>query len=269
MKNILLLIHDDAGQEARVQVALDVTRALKGHLTCLDVTMLQLIPSDVLGDVSIALLTCERQQESANKARLEARLAAEDVAWDWIDMTGPLESSLEEAAALSDLIVVNRRIEDFPYPDMGRVAAGLVVNSGKPILAVPASAKRLDVAGMALVAWDGSAAASDALAAAVPLLRLARSVTIVEVDDGSIAVPAEEAAAYLSRHDIHPRIFRAAGTDEDGERASDILLAKAGSGAFDYVVMGGFSRARLIEAVFGGVTRRMLDECSIPLLLAH
>ena len=37
MKNILLLVHDDPGQEARVQAALDLTRALDGHLTCLDV----------------------------------------------------------------------------------------------------------------------------------------------------------------------------------------------------------------------------------------
>ena len=32
MKNILLLIHDDQGQESRLQVALDVTRALGGHI---------------------------------------------------------------------------------------------------------------------------------------------------------------------------------------------------------------------------------------------
>jgi hypothetical protein len=37
MKNILLLVHDDVGQEARLQVALDVTRALTGHLESLDV----------------------------------------------------------------------------------------------------------------------------------------------------------------------------------------------------------------------------------------
>ncbi len=38
MKNVLLLVHDDVGQESRYQVALDLTRALQGHLMCLDVT---------------------------------------------------------------------------------------------------------------------------------------------------------------------------------------------------------------------------------------
>ena len=46
MKNILLLIHGDEGQEARYQSALDVARAVGGHLTCLDLTI---IP-EVMGD---------------------------------------------------------------------------------------------------------------------------------------------------------------------------------------------------------------------------
>src|SRR3546814_13462010 len=38
VKNILLLVHHDAGQEARLQAALDITRAVGGHLACIDVT---------------------------------------------------------------------------------------------------------------------------------------------------------------------------------------------------------------------------------------
>ena len=40
MKNILLLVHDDHGQEARLQAALDITRAVEGHLTCVDAILL-------------------------------------------------------------------------------------------------------------------------------------------------------------------------------------------------------------------------------------
>jgi nucleotide-binding universal stress UspA family protein len=269
MKNILVLIHDDAGQEARFQAALDVTRAIRGHLTCLDVTMMQLMPSDPLEAAGVMMLESERQRESVNKAHLESRLRVEDVSWDWIDVTGFLESSIEEALTLCDLVVVNRRLDAFPYPDMGHVAAGLVVKSGRPVLAVPDSVRGFNAAGMALIAWDGSPAASAALGAAVPLLRLAKGVTIVEVDDGSVKAAAEEAATYLSRHDIHPRIVRVAPFGKEGDTASDILLARAGNGTFDYMVMGGFSHSRFVEAVLGGVTRRMLNVCPIPLFLAH
>jgi nucleotide-binding universal stress UspA family protein len=270
MKNILVLIHDDAGQEARLQAALDITRAVEGHLTCLDVAIMQVVPCAGLGgDGGAMILEYERVAESANKEKLAGRMAGEDVSWDWIDTCGSLELCLEEAAALSDLIVVNRRFDQFPGPDMGRVAAGLVVRSGKPILAVPDTANGFNAAGAALVAWDGSPAASAALAAAAPLLLLAERVTIVEVDDGSVKTPAEEAASYLSRHGIHPRVFRIAPFGSDGDSASDILLGKAKNGTFDYLVMGGFGHSRFVEALLGGVTRNMLARSPIPLFLAH
>ena len=267
MKNILVLIHDDAGQEARLQAALDVTRAIRGHLTCLDVALMHVMPGDGMGgDGGVMMLEYERETETANKARLEQRLAMEDVSWDWIDTSGFLEPCLEEASGLADLIVVNRQIDAFPSPAMDRLAADLVVKSGKPILAVPDSATGLAVAGHALVAWDGSDAASAALAAAVPLLRLAGAVTILEVEDGSIRAPAEEAAAYLSRHDVHARIQRASPLEGV---ASTTILEKARTGTYDYLVLGGFSHARFVEALFGGVTRRLLIESPIPLFLAH
>ena len=267
MKNILLLIHDDDGQESRFQAALDATRALGGHLKCLDVTPTSAIPGDAYGsDASVLMLQAEMEQESANKARMQARLAVEDVSWEWQDVTGLMEQCIADAAGLADLIVVNRQLDDYPIPDMRHIAAELIVKSGKPVLAVPADSKGLSVAGSALVAWDGSHEAAAALTAAIPLLALASSVTIIEVDDGSIKAPAEEAASYLSRHGIHPLVVKApAGT----EVASTIILAKANTEKFDYLVMGGFGHCNFVETLFGGVTRRMLTKSSIPVLLAH
>lgn len=267
MKNILLLIHEDAGQEARLQAALDVTRAVNGHLTCLDVSVvIPMVGADVGVSGGAVLIELERENEAGNRSRIYPRIAKEDVSWDWIDTTGYLEPALEQAAGLADLIVVNRQLDAFPLPDMRALAAGLVVKSGKPILAVPDRVTGFDAGGNALVAWDGSPQSSAALTAAVPLLRLAGSVTIVEVDDGSVKAGAEEAAAYLSRHGIHAMIVRAA---TEGDDAGTVLLAKANSEKFSYLVMGGFGHSRFAEALFGGVTRRMLTESQIPLFLAH
>jgi nucleotide-binding universal stress UspA family protein len=263
MKNILLLVHDDDGQEARLQAALDVTRAVNGHLICLDVAAVMPFVGDSTGISGGALLLeLERESEAANRSRIEPRVAAEGVAWEWIDTSDYVAPALERAAVLADLIVVNTALDALPLPDLRAVAASLVKNAGKPVLAVPQDARGFGF-GAALVAWDGSREAADALGAAVPLLRLADRVTILEIDDGSIGAPAEQAAAYLSRHGIEPRIDRETGS------ATGILLARAGSGAFDYLVMGGFGHSRLLEAVFGGVTRRLLEDSPIPLLIAH
>src|SRR5690348_11695451 len=80
MKNILLLVHDDAGQEARLQVALDVTRALNGHLTCVDVAQVPIILASAYDSSGYAIaMDYECQAEGRNRKALEERLAGEGV----------------------------------------------------------------------------------------------------------------------------------------------------------------------------------------------
>lgn len=265
MKDILVLIHDDEGQEARLQAALDVTRALKGHLTCLDVTTMLPVVSDCYGVSGGALLLdLEREAEAANRAKIEPRLGAEDVAWSWRETTDYVAPALEDAANLADLIVVNLAFAELPEPDLRALAASLPVKARRPVLAVPNEPLGFNAAGSALIAWDGSREASDALEGAAPLLQLADKVTILEVDDGSVAAPAEDAAAYLSRHDIHPVIVR-----KSGRSAASEILNSASCGPYDYLVMGAFGHSRISEALFGGVTRQLLEDCPIPILLIH
>lgn len=267
MKNVLVLMHDDAGQEARFQSALDLTRAINGHLTCLDVAMLPVAIADygVFGDAA-TLIACEQAAERRNRARMEPRLADEAVSYSWIDVTGDLAPSLRDSAGLNDVLVVNRQLDSTPYPQMYGVAGGVAVKSGKPVLAVPENARRFDVFGHAMIAWDGSREADAALRAAVPLLELAEQVTILEVDDGSISLPAFDAAEYLSRHGVKATILQRASAVD---RPSTLILEELAARAASYLVMGGFGHSRMVEAMIGGVTRRMLHECPVPLFLAH
>ncbi len=269
MKNILVFAHDDEGQESRFQVALDLGRALGGHLTCLDVTYVPPIAGGggyYDGGYTIAaLMTEETTKERANKIKLEQRLAREDVSWDWIDATGDPAECITQAASLADVIVVSRKLDDGSVIDMRRTASELIVKSGKPVLAVPGDCRRLDLSS-ALVAWDGSPCAAAALRAAVPLLQLTDRVDLLEVQDGSIVSPVEDAASYLSRYSIHATVRRATAGPEGPAK---LLLDEVAGGRFGYLVMGGFGHLRFVEALFGGVTRAMLGNSPVPLFLAH
>lgn len=267
MKNVLLLIHDDPGQEARFQAALDLTRALNGHLHCVDVTIVPVVVDDYVPNGGTALLLADEQaRERANRTAMEARLAHEDVSYDWRDVTGDIAQALRDAAGLADVIVINRQLDGLHFPDMRGLAGDLLHRAETPVLAVPENARRFDAFGHALVAWDGSKAAEEALQAAVPLLTLAKRVTLVEIDDGSLKAPATEAAKYLSRHGIEPVVHH---VPTSFERTSDTLLAEIARTHAAYLVMGGYGHSRALQAVFGGVTRRMLSESPVPLLLAH
>jgi nucleotide-binding universal stress UspA family protein len=114
-----------------------------------------------------------------------------------------------------------------------------------------------------VVAWDGSAQAARALAAALPFLARAEQVTVVTCeeagDDGGLA----EVTTYLAWHGIvagrravppHPGVAEA------------LVAAAIGT---DLLVMGGYSHSRLREMILGGVTRYMLEKAALPLLLMH
>lgn len=267
MKNILLLVHDDAGQEARLQAALDLVAALKGHLVCLDVVGLPVMASDYFSDVAqVAMVEEELARESEHCARIEERLEKEGIPFEMLRASGDLADCIVRNAGLADLIVVNRKMDDPFAPEMRSVASAIALKARKPIVAVPETARRFDVNGPVLVAWDGSSPAMAALTAAVPLLKLARTVVLFEVEDGTVTPPAEEAAAYLSRHGIHPTIEREAR----GPRQVDdhILDAIERYGA-TYCVMGAFGQSPLRQALFGGVTRRMLATTPVPLVIVH
>lgn len=79
----VLLVHDDPGQEARVQVAVALVRALPdGVLHCLDVT-----PNPTIYDpgwsIAPPLVLDETEREVADHARLRERIAGEGIEWRW------------------------------------------------------------------------------------------------------------------------------------------------------------------------------------------
>ena len=272
MKNILVLVHEDAGQEARLQAALDLTRALGGHLSCADIC--QAPPPSVVApaygilDVDVTLLQEARTREQANRATIEQRLAREDVSWSMASMTGELASCIAAQVGLADLIVLNRRLDDFVAPDMLGITSKLVLKVRKPIVAVPEGVRRFDVAGTSVVAWDGSDAATAALAASVPLLALAETVVLVEVVRSS-SDSAEEAAAYLSRHNIHAEVERISSEDTSRARVVELIQSTCRGRGAGYCVMGAYGHSRLRETIFGGVTRAMLRTSPLPLVIAH
>lgn len=266
MKNVLLLIHEDAGQEARLQVALDLTRSMAGHLTCLDIVQIPLLAgTEYYPDAELMLLAEARGREAANAQHVRKRLEAEDVAWSWIDQTGHIASVIEDAAALADVIVLNTSLADHMEPEMQSVVSDVALKAGKPILAVPETKRGIELRGHVLVAWDGSRPAAEALRAATPLVQQAVGVTIVQI--GAITGdPAEEAASYLSRHGIHARVDR---LDELEGGVAGTLLMILEQRQPTYCVMGAYGHSRLRESLFGGVTRRMLAEAPVSLFLGH
>jgi len=149
-----------------------------------------------------------------------------------------------------------------------REAAGTVlVNSGRPLLLIPAKAPR-KIGTSVAIAWKPSPEATRAVAAAMPLLAAARRVTIVSIaeDEDETASDADALAASLRWHGINAEISYMA---HPAGSIHDTIVRTAADAKADLLVMGAYGHSRLSEFVFGGFTRHILGGAAVPTLLTH
>ena len=181
----------------------------------------------------------------------------------WHEMVGTPARVLGIVGPVSDMAVVSRP----KRKSAGRARAFLLaalLHSGKPALVVPQ--RRLASIGKTVViAWNQSAEAAMAVTAALPLLE--RAEHVVAVSSGPESRPGPKSAylaQYLTHWDVKIDRVRTKGRDVEAE----LEQAYRDAGA-DLLVMGAYSRPRIRELMFGGVTEHMLFKTEIPVLMLH
>lgn len=267
MKSIMVHAGGDTAFESRLQAGLDLARRFKGHMTLVLPRPTQdYVAFDMFGGAHFIAEAFEAAEKERGKlcARIDERLKAEDVPWDWQMFDGTTSDALINAARLADVLVMSLDEAGASGPARAWVS-DVVTASRTPVLAVPVSTKSLSF-DRAMVAYDGGFEAANALRASLPMLLAASQVRISEIEIVPEEFPVTDAATYLSRHGISAEIAVAAKGDQSVEER---LLAEAGAWQPDFLVMGAYSHGRWRETLFGGVTRFMLGELGIPVLLAH
>jgi len=269
MRSILLHIHDDPCLDARIQVALDLARACNGHVICLQAVPYEYgIPGDIYGPMATQLYPAFRENAAKLRETIEARLANEDVTWDWISQGGMAQNRLLLHAGLSDIIIMGACAENKGRTTYSALAAEIAISAQTPVFLIPEHCSSLDITAPVAIAWNGSPEASRALRAAVPLMQHASTVYLLTVtgDQPEFDLPAIEGASYLARHGIEAEMVELPQSP-DGIRSALINGAKARNAG--WVVMGAYGRTRLRERILGGVSRSMMTQPALPIFLAH
>lgn len=269
MKTILLHVHGDEAAEARLQVALDLTRAHEGHLACVQITPLtSYVGTDMFGGVYVLtdVLDAVRKNEEKVRAETEARLSRENVPWTYEHLDGDPATMIVARSRLADAVVLSRSLGEFRIGDPMPLAGDVALHARTPVIAVPPDARGFTKTDRAFVAWNGSAESAYALKCAMPLLRQASEIHVVTVANGdNSAFAAADAGEYLSRHGLKAELHEV----DRGATVADRLLEALNQIGGDYMVMGAYGHSRAREFILGGVTRTMLQHCPVPLLLAH
>lgn len=139
-----------------------------------------------------------------------------------------------------------------------------------PVMVVPDGVTWAGQPDRVMVAWNDGAEALAAARAALPMAVKASTTDIYVVEPPlhgqDRSDPGGRLAQVYARAGAHVEITVAA------RQASDIasqLLQRARETGADLLVMGGYGHSRLREAVLGGVTRSMLHDATLPVLMAR
>ena len=272
MRSILLYVHDDDCFEARLQVSLDLCRQFDGHLTCLQATPYDIgIAGDFYYPVAAQVANDLHNEAKEFRERIEPRLASEDVRWDWIYADGLASSQIPRHAPMNDLLVVGSHNPTGDTHNPSKLVSELVSQVRSPMLVVPASTKSLPLDGPAVVAWNGSPEGAHALRSAMPMLTRASQVHILTVseqkDTERFDIPSTGAAKYLAQYEIEAEIIELPFNVKSSIAETLSEAAKIRDAA--YLVMGAYGHSRFRERILGGVTRDMLRDPVLPLLVSH
>jgi nucleotide-binding universal stress UspA family protein len=185
----------------------------------------------------------------------------------WHVEAGDESQCLAAHGRTADLTVLGRA------HDGERVALHLMeavlLDSGRPLLIAPEIAPP-SVGHHIAIAWKDTAEAARAVAAALPLLARAETVTVVAVQESSDTHSDSDSGKRLCQalrwHNPATTLRVLPRSNHDPVEA--LLSAVEADGA-DLLVMGGYSHSRMREAMFGGFTRRVLLAAALPVLMAH
>ena len=188
---------------------------------------------------------------------------------EWQHVLGLAAEALPGLGRVADILVVARPEADSAGIHIGIIEAALF-ESGRPVLLAPQKmpAKLGRNIG---VAWNGTPESAHALAAAMPLLAQADTVSVLSHHPGSNGhVGATDETdvhgliAYLGWHGIAARIAPQA---PEGHHVGQALVAGAVAASADLLVMGAYGHSRLRQLIFGSTTSTLLRLSDVPVLI--
>ena len=276
-----ILVHLDASKpaEARLRLAADLARRHGAHLAVLhvvDIELPMIASVDAGGGAAIAqVMEDMRAQALADGARLETlareRMRLDGLSGEWRQVEGVTAELVALHARYADLAVIGQADADGDAPHAGAVVEQVLFSSGRPALIVPYAGNFQTLGRRVLIGWNASREAARAVHDSLPILTAADAVTVLSVNPrrglGAHGDrPGADIALHLARHGVKVRVEQSIAPDIGD---ADVLLNHASEMGADLIVIGAYGHSRIREMVLGGVTRTLLRQMTVPVLMSH
>lgn len=268
--NLGLGAHDPAGD-----FAISVANTFDAHLLGVAFVYDPIIPGTVMGGIPPQFIESQRidSEKTARTAiaRFEQAAKRAGVSYESLNVSASISGAAERLGRLArrfDVAIVGQPEREKSAPDEV-VDEGVLFESGRPVIFVPYIQKAVLKLDRVMVCWDGSRAATRAIADSLPFLRKAKKVEIVMVAGKAgkeDEIPGVDLGQHLARHGLEVDVKRITAPNID---VSSTILSYAADTNADMIVMGGYGHSRLREFILGGVTRSILETMTVPALMSH
>lgn len=223
--------------------------------------------SDFIEQDRIAIEDQMRTAEAAFRSALQGHCRSMD--WRSAYHYEPVASYLAREARAADLILIDRNAGYTELDASRRVAiSDLLTAVGRPVLVAQSNGPILDI-GEIVIGWKDTREAQRAVAAALPLLKIASRVTIVSIvperELSNAHEGVKEVAGWLKQHGVAAETQPVLATHDDASQLEAIAKEKRAG----LVVTGAYGHSRLREWIMGGVTRDLVLNSERCAFLSH
>lgn len=276
-RNLLVHLDDTEPCAARVAAAVALADAQDAHLTGLALAAEVSLPSYVGGQLPPEVIEMQRQaalkRAEAAGARFTEAVAKAGRSSD-LRLVPALDIDVASVIALharyADLVILGQPETDHEGPVGRHDVEEVILSCGRPAIVVPYIGAKT-MGRRIMVAWDSGRESTRAVNDALPLLERADEVVVLSINprpgiDGHGEQPGADIALHLARHDVKVEVQQ---TRSDDIGVGETLLSRLADAGSDLLVMGAYGHSRFRELVLGGVTRTLLQEMTIPVLMSH
>lgn len=265
-----ILVHLDGGDRDSVclDLGLGLARRFAGRLTGLFGRSERFAPGVVARRPSDGFeVVATRSEQQFTQAAADAGVPSR-----WWRLAhgeaGHVVSETVICARFADLVVMGQHHDGKDAPE--DLAEHVILQSGRPVLVVPAVGDYPTVGTNVLAAWNGGREAARALHDALPFLQGAARVEVLTVGGarpgaGDGAVPPVNVIDHLGVHGV--TVVREVLAGED-IGVMDLILSRAFDQGADLLVMGAHGGYHL-PFLRGAGTRHILGHMTLPVLMGN
>ena len=275
-KTILAYLGDTRRAEAILEPAIHLAGRNNAHLIGMHVYAGVPAPPVPLpyGSDVVRAVAAAQQKETEEIAGIFSRMTANrPFVAEWRAEKGPRvdpTAVVIDHSRSADLIVAGQTDPDWDASPLQDVAEHLALGSGRPVLVVPYVGRYAEIGRNVVIAWKSGRESARAVFDALPILKQAEQVQILEIDEGGARRNGASAdtsiAVALARHGIKPTVRTSVAGDIG---IGDEILSRLADMGADLLVMGAYGHSRMRELVFGGVTRHIARHMTVPTLFSH